>query len=139
MNPKFECKVKWSKIDESTGKEKVVTEKYLVEAVNFSDAETRMHEEMAKRTKSEFYVVAIKLGVYSDVIEGEGILWNCRISFMDVDTVSGREKKAFSNVLIGAETVDEALKAIKGYTEAFIVNSEIEGINDSKIIDVIRF
>jgi len=36
MQNLFECKVKYTKIDENTGKEKKVTETYLIDAVSFT-------------------------------------------------------------------------------------------------------
>ena len=38
----FECKVRYAKIDEKSGKEKTVTESYLVDAVSFTEAEDRI-------------------------------------------------------------------------------------------------
>ena len=49
----FECKVKYVKIDEN-GKEKKVTEPYLVDAVSFTEAEARIHTELEKMIHSDF-------------------------------------------------------------------------------------
>ena len=42
----YECKVKYRKTDE-TGNQKVISEPYLVDALSYTEAESRMNEEMA--------------------------------------------------------------------------------------------
>ncbi len=37
----FECKVKYTKTDDKTGKDKNVTEPYLIDAMSFTEAESR--------------------------------------------------------------------------------------------------
>jgi hypothetical protein len=56
----FECKVRYIKVDEKSGKEKKITEPYLVDAVSFTEAESRIHEEMETMIRGDFQVTNIR-------------------------------------------------------------------------------
>ena len=58
----FECKVRYEKIMED-GKNKKVTEPYLVDALSFTEAEARIIEEMTPYISGEFSVSDIKLSL----------------------------------------------------------------------------
>ena len=75
MNTWFECKVKYEKMGED-GKEKMVSEPYLIDAVSFTDAESRMHKEMEHYITGDFFVSTIKMANYSELLPKEdGDLW----------------------------------------------------------------
>ena len=59
MQTWFECKVKYVKIDDD-GRERKVSEVYLVDAVSFTDAETRIIQQMETMVRGEFMVDNIK-------------------------------------------------------------------------------
>jgi len=63
MKQWFLCKVKYQKEDEN-GRLKSVTEPYLVDAVSFTEAETRMYEEMGERVRGEFMITGISKSKY---------------------------------------------------------------------------
>ena len=52
----FECKVKYVRMLE-TGMQKAVNEPYLVDALSFTEAESRITEEMAPFISGEFIVL----------------------------------------------------------------------------------
>ena len=54
----FICKIRYEKTDEE-GRQKKVTESYVVDALTFMEAETRITEEMASYISGEFKVVDI--------------------------------------------------------------------------------
>lgn len=60
----YEVKVQYQKMQED-GKEKKVTEQYVVEALSFTEAETRIAEEMLPYTDGEFDIVSEKIAPYS--------------------------------------------------------------------------
>ena len=71
----FETRVRYDKTMED-GRDKKVTEQYVVEALSFSEAEKRITEEMSHYVSGEFGVKAIKLAAYSETF------------FSDIDTSS---------------------------------------------------
>ena len=58
----YECKVKYRKTDE-TGGQKVVTEPYLVDALSYTEAESRINEEMSAYISEEFKITNIKVAI----------------------------------------------------------------------------
>ena len=56
----FECKIRYEKTMEN-GMNKKVTEPYLVDALSFTEAESRIIEEMRPFMNGEYHVTAIKL------------------------------------------------------------------------------
>ena len=55
----IETKLRYEKIDER-GKQKKVTESYLVDALSFTEAEARIIKEMKPYISGEFTVSAVK-------------------------------------------------------------------------------
>lgn len=60
MHTWYECKIRYQKTAES-GKEKKVTEAFLVDALSFTEAESRVIEETKPFVRGEMKVTAIKL------------------------------------------------------------------------------
>ena len=137
MKTQFECKIKYTKIDEKTGKEKRVTETYLVDAINFSEAETRIYTEMEKYISGEFTVLDIKRANYTDVWSDIGErFYHCRVSFMSIDEAAGKEKKVTNSILALADNVDDASNKVKQGLSGMTVDFETVSVAESKIIDV---
>ena len=67
MNNWFECKVKYVKVDEVSGKEKKVSEPYLVDAMSFTEAEARIHKELEQMISGEFNVTNISKSNVSEL------------------------------------------------------------------------
>ena len=62
----FECKIRYEKVTED-GLQKKVNENYVVDALSFSEAETRITEEMSSYISGEFEVADIKKAAYKEV------------------------------------------------------------------------
>lgn len=140
MNMKFEAKVRYEKVCERTGREKMVTEKYLVEAVNFAEAETRIHKEMEAFISGQFNVTNINNVNYSEVIQTEGDRWyKGKVSFVSIDENAGREKMVSHNVLVQADDVKQAYDNIQEAFKDMTVDYTIASVADSNIMDVFFF
>ena len=68
MNQWFECKVKYEKTQENVAVKKV-TEPYLVDAINFTEAERRIIEEITPFMTGVFEVSDIKRVRYAELFE----------------------------------------------------------------------
>ena len=66
MHNWFECKISFEKMMEN-GMQKKVTEKYLVDALSFTEAEVRIIEEITPFISGEFTVADIKRANYSEL------------------------------------------------------------------------
>lgn len=60
----YEVKIQYQKTLED-GREKKVTEQYVVEALSFTEAESRITEEMSAYIYGEFDIVLEKIAPYS--------------------------------------------------------------------------
>lgn len=138
----FECKVKYTKVDSESGKEKKLTETYLVDAVDFIEAQTRIHKEMESLTSGEFELQSIKRVKYAELIQVdcENIIWyKAKVSFSAVDETSGKEKRTTFSILVTGSNVEEASQNIQNAFKDSMSDYTIEGITDSKIIDYLPY
>lgn len=137
----FECKVKYVKIDEVSGKEKKVSEPYLVDAVSFTEAEARIHKELEQMISGDFNVTNISKSNVTELFPNEnGDRWyKAKVSFVDVDEASGKEKKANNYMLTEANNVKQAYEFLEESLSTMIVPYEIHSITESPLMDVFPF
>lgn len=141
MNNWFECKIKYNKIDEASGKQKQVKEPYLVDAVSFTEAESRMMELMKDDLGDEFLVSDLKKVNYSDIFNYDDTeqFYKCKVVFVDVDERSGREKRTNNQMLVAAKSVREAYDRLEENLQEVLIPYEIASITASPIIDVFPY
>ncbi len=136
----FEVKVKYEKIDEQSGKEKKVTEKYLIDALSFTEAEAKIYKEMESMIRGEFIIMSIARANYTEVFETPGDVWyKAKVSFASIDEKSGKEKKVSNNILCMGDSVDNAYSNINESMGGMTVDFTIDGIADSKIMDFFKY
>lgn len=136
----FECKVKYRKIDE-TGKQKVVTEPYLVDALSFTEAESRINAEMANYISEEFKVVNIKVANFSEIhpFENSDRWFRSKVSLLAYDEESGKERRSNIYLLIQANNVKEAYENTEQVMQNTMGEYSIPAITESPIVDVFPF
>nr|WP_320118502.1 DUF4494 domain-containing protein [uncultured Marinifilum sp.] len=137
----FECKVKYVKVDEVSGKEKKVSEPYLVDAMSFTEAEARIHKELEQMISGEFNVTNISKSNVIELYPNEnGDRWyKAKVSFVDVDEASGKEKKTNQYMLAEANNVKQAYEFLEECLSDMIVPFEIPAISESPIMDIFPF
>ena len=136
----FEVKVKYVKTEES-GKEKKVTEPYLIDALSFTEAEARISEELRPFMGEDFTIVNIKRANYSDIFTFEnGDRWfKCRVHYTTVDEAKGVEKKIATTMLVQASDMDSALENITESMKNCLSDYTISVIQETPIMDVIPY
>lgn len=141
MQNLFECKVKYEKIDEQSGKEKKVSETYLIDAVSFTEAESRIYKEMEMMVRGEFIVTNIRKANYTEIFDNEdGDRWfKAKVSFASVDEKSGKEKKVSNQILVMANNVKDAYDKIQQGMGGMTVDFEINAIAESPILDFFAY
>lgn len=141
MQTWFECKVKYVKVDQD-GRERKVTESYLVDAVSFTDAETRIVEQMQQIVRGgEFQVDNIKK---SNIIEifphDSGEYWfKAKIGIVTIDEKAGKEKKINNYFLVAADDFKQALQRLEEGLSYILVPIQITAMNLSTIVDVFPY
>jgi hypothetical protein len=133
----FECKIRYTKIDEKTGKDKKVNEPYLVDAISFTEAEERIYREMEAYISGEFQVTNIRKANYTDIFTSEdGERWyKCKVTFMAIDESAGKEKKVANQMLVLASGVKDACDKIDKGLEGMTVDYDIVAVAESPIMD----
>ncbi len=136
----FECKVKYVKVTES-GKEQTVTENFLLDAVSFTDAETRITRQMREMVKGEFSVTDIKKSRIAEVFPYENGEWwfKATINLVTVDEEAGKEKKLRTQYIIMADDIKEALNRLEESLSFMVVPYVISSLAVSTIVDVFPY
>lgn len=140
MQTWFECKVKYNKTLES-GKEQVVTENFLLDAVSFTDAETRMMRQMEQMVKGEFNVTDIKKSRIGEVFPYDTGEWwfKATINLVTVDEEAGKEKKMRTYYLIMADDIKEALERLEESLSYLVIPYVVTALSVSTIVDVFPY
>jgi len=141
MQTWFESKAKYMKVTES-GKEQMVTENFLLDAVSFTDAETRMIRQMQQMVKGgEFTVVDIKKSKIAEVFPyDDGEWWfKVTINLVTVDEEAGREKKLRTYYLIMADDIKQALQRLDESLSYLVIPYVVTSVAVSTIVDVFPY
>lgn len=140
MNTYYECKLSHVKIDKA-GYERKCNDLYLLDAVSYTDAETRMYEKAQELTKGAFAVKSIKASTISEVLaaaQGEW-WWKARIQFVTFDEEAGHEKKISQYILVMGDNVKHAIENIEIGLAHMLVEYKIVSIAESQIVDVFPY
>jgi hypothetical protein len=137
MNTNYECKVKYLKIDQG-GFERKQTDTFLLDAVSYTDAETRLYEIMKEITNGEFKIMNIKQSNITEVISKlDGEWWyKAKISLVTIDEEAGKEKKISEYILVAANDLEDAQKQLKEGLSYILVPYVAVSIAISSICEV---
>lgn len=139
MHTWFECKIRYEKIAEN-GMTKKVTEPYLVDALSFTEAESRIIEEITPFITGEFTVSDIKRANYSELFpceEDAADRWfKCKLYFITIDEKSGAEKKTAANMLVQAADLRDAVKKLDEGMKGTLADYSIASVSETAIMDV---
>ncbi|MCM4154008.1 DUF4494 domain-containing protein [Arenibacter sp. N53] len=136
----YECKVKYRKIHE-TGEQKVTTETYLLDAISYTEAESRINEEMAAYTSEEFFITNIKVANFSEVhpFENSDRWFKSKVALIAFDEKSGKERKTNIYLLVQANDVKEAYDNTIQAMKDTMGDYTIPVISESPIMDVFPY
>jgi len=120
---------------------KRVSEQYLIQSVNFTMAESRIHKEVGAYQRGEFSVQAISIVNLADIFmyDDSETYFNCRISFVSEDADSGKQKKITNNYLVEAANAREAEQRITECLNGIMVTYDITKIEKTKIVDIFEY
>ena len=140
MQTWFECKAKYVKVTES-GKEQTVTENFLLDAVSFTDAETRIIRQLEQMVKGEFSVTDIKKSRIGEVFPYETGEWwfKATINLVTVDEEAGKEKKMRTYYLVMADDIKQALERLDESLSYLVIPYVVSALAVSTIVDVFPY
>ena len=135
----FEVKVQYQKILEN-GKEKKVTEQYVVEALSFTEAEARIIEEMTPYISGEFDIVSEKIAPYNEIFLSDNSTddkwFVSKVGFITLDEKTAKEKKQTFRYLVQAATSEHALDYTKTMLNQCLSDYSIDSVQDTPTLDV---
>ena len=156
----YECSVRFDKMMQN-GTVKKVTEKYLVDAITFSDAEQRIIREITPYMSGECDVVAIKRTKYSEIVYDKFNLlsqaesefqkitrqnsqlseladkwFEVVVNFIAFDDNAAAEKKTATTFIVNANSNKTAHEAVVDFMKGTISDYEIATVKETKILEV---
>ena len=135
----FETKVRYEKTMDD-GREKNVTEVFVVDALSFTEAETKIIEEMSAYTSGETFIKAITRATYSEVFFSDNTeddkWYRTKLAFITLDENTGKEKKTFISYLVQAKNIDKARSYIKEVMNSTMIDYDVASISETPVLDI---
>ena len=125
------------------GKGKKVTEQYVVEALSFTEAETRITEEMTNYTDGEFDIVSEKIAPYNEIFISDNSTddkwFVSKVAFITIDEKTMKEKKQTLRYLVQAATSKLALDYTNEMFSHGMSDYSIDSVQDTPTLDVFLY
>jgi len=138
----YECKVRLNQLQEN-GTIKKVTETYVVESLSYTEAESRITEEIKLFTSEEFEIKGIKEANFKHVFvedsEIECQWFKVKLAFFTIDERSGYEKKTFSTFLVQGASLRDAIKKTISGMEGTMADYEFSQVSETPIFCVYEY
>ena len=135
----FDCKITYEKEINQSGKMRKVSENYLVDAETFTDAETRITEEMSNR--GSFIVDSVrKIRLYELFLDEKSErYYKSKVGFITLDEKAGVEKRKYVQILVQADDIDEALQSLHKGMKDTLGDYEVASIAETNYMDVFKY
>ena len=138
----FECKIKYERAMDN-GVMKKFNEPYLVDALNFTEAERRIIEEIAPFMTGEFQVSDIKRARYAEIFEtsdeSADRWFKAKLTFVTLDEKSGKEKKSSHNVLVQCSDLRDAVKRLDEGMKGSMMDYVISSMTETMLMGVFHY
>lgn len=135
----FEVKIQYQKMQEN-GKEKKVTEQYVVEAFSFTEAESRIAEEMLPYTDGDLDVVSEKIAPFNEILLSDRTdddkWFISKVGFITLDEKTAKEKKQTFRYLVQAATSELAMDYTNEMFSHGMSDYSIDSVQDTPTLDV---
>ena len=133
----FECKIRYDRMQEN-GMVKKVNEPYLVDALSFTEAESRIIEEMKPFISGDFSISAVKKTKISEIFFDEtgDKYYMVKYNIITLDEKSGVEKRVAVFTLVQAADFDTAQVNFRDGMKGTLADFEIASIAETPLMDV---
>ena len=143
MHTWFLCKISYEKTLEN-GMNKKVTEPYLVDALSFTEAEARIIEEMTPYISGEFSVADVGRAKFSEIFFAEDDInasywYKVKLGIITLDGKTYAEKKTYTNVLVQASDLRDAVKRLDAGMKGSMADYIISSMAETAILDVFPY
>ena len=138
----FECKIRYEKMMED-GLAKKVTESYVVDALSFSEAESRIIEEMSSYISGEFTVEDIKKAQYKEIFfsdeETADKWYKAKLAFITIDERTEKEKRSNVTYLVQAGSLNAAMRNIDEVMGGTMIDYVQCALQETTFMDVFEY
>ena len=135
----YECKIQYLKTMDD-GKEKTVTETYVVDALSFTEAEARFIKAIEPYISGNAKVAAMAIARYGEIFfsedEKDDRFFKAKVQSITLDENTGHEKKTTIYYLVQAQDIETARRYVTTQLESYMANFSITGLNETQIIDI---
>ncbi len=141
MSIYFQTSVRYDKMHEN-GQVKKVTEKYLFDALTFTEAEARTIDERAPYISGEFTIPTAKKTKIAEIFglgQDHEQWWLAKVAFITLDEKTGIEKRTITQILIGAADFHTALAAFEAGMKGNMADYELIALSLTDILEVYPF
>lgn len=117
---------------------KKVNEPYLVDALSFTEAESRIIEAITPYISGEFSISAVKKTKIAEIFwdPAGDRYYMVKVNFITLDEKSGMEKKSASFILVQASDFENALSNFLNGMKGSAADYEIASITETPLMDV---
>ena len=135
----FECKAQFDKMMEN-GSLKKVTEPYMVDALSFTEAESRIIEELTPFVSGELNITAVKKTKISEIFWDDAAdkWYLVKVAFITIDEKTAAEKKSISQILVAGSDFKGAYDNFMDGMKGTMADFDIVSINETSIMDVYK-
>lgn len=136
----YETTVKYERVIDD-GNISKITQKHLIDALSFSEAEERIIQEMKPFISGEFDVTAIRRIKINELFFNEnGDKWfKAKVNFITLDEQKGVERKQPAIIFVQANDLKEAREFLVDGLKGTLSDYETEAVAETKIIDVLKY
>lgn len=125
------------------GSEKKVNEAYLLDAMSYTEAESRIMHEMESVISGDYYISSLKKSNITELVpsedENDDRWYKAKVNIIDADEVSGKEKSTGQYYLVAASNINKALENLEKSLASFVVPYEIASLTDTQFMDVFPY
>ena len=138
----YECKARYDKTSDA-GEAKKVTELFVVDALSFTEAESRVMDEIACYISGGIELKGLREAIYKEVVfsgnDGDNEWFKVKVCFLALDEKSGKEKWSLAVYLVQAGGIKEAFANIGEMMRSAMSDYVIQSVVRTKVIDVFEY
>ena len=137
----FECQITYDKTKDD-GTTKKTTETYTVDALTFTEAESKIIEEMKPYISGEFNIKNINPAPYKEIFFSENDKddrwYKVKIAFITFDEKTNKEKETKVTYLVQGNNAEKASSYVNEIMNNAMADYRIIGNIETKILDVFQ-
>ena len=135
-------KVKYDTVQEN-GSSKQVSKLFATDALSFTEAESRIAEEIGLWTGGKYAISSIRKVTYAELIgseekcDGEPIFFDVKVRFILLDEKTGKVKMTYVNMLVCEATLDKAKELFEQQMKGTMADYEVVAFKETAIASYI--